>query len=373
MAAESNLADLYVNFSSRNSKALDKEIDAKRGRLLAAAQAAGHFAKQAAGGFAAGAAAVGRFAAVAAAAGAGLVARGLAGTREAAALGSAFTLLSRIVADVFAPAVRVVTQAVIELARWWLSLDKETRHSIQTWVLLGAAVAAAAAAFPLVKTAATAFISVIGLLPAKFTAVALAIGGVIVALELLSDKMLDWENKQDGMLKRAAAGWAGLKGIIGGAVQAASGGTFKEGFREWSGLNDQMKKYLDSRGLTESAKEILREKYPDRPEFKPSELEQRAQGMLGRWKQMFQGMFDVSENSAIGRVLQKFNDRRPVQVVHKVDFLSLDEVWRKAQREASERGNDQQRQADELEQMRRDIGWIRENGVKIINPPPAWV
>lgn len=373
MAVESELGRLYVAFAAKGDKQLDKAIDAKRTRLQQAAASAMVFGRslavavessiQRVGGLAQRVLVVGGLLK-------GLVlGAGMSGTKEAETMSNAFTLLARVIADIFAPAIRGAIQVMIELARWIISLDKETKSNILGWTLFAAAVTGALAVLPGVVTVLKGLVSVLSVVPGKWGLVALAIGGVVAALEYLSDATLSWENKTLSALGHVAAGWQGLKGFVGGAVSALTGGNFKEGFREWSGLNQEMERYLKNRGLTESAKSILREKYPNDPAFKPGEEEKRAAGFIERWKAAFKGAFDGSENTPMGRIMKAIADGKPLQVKHNIDILSFQSAWEKMQKSTT--GDKQDKQIEQLEQIRRGIALINERGVRIADLPPV--
>src|SRR5262245_56812380 len=80
----------------------------------------------------------------------GLAARIAEGTVEGDRLGAAWQFLGRVVKDMFAPYVRMLTQGLIELAQWWRSLDSDTKSTIAGWLAAGAAIAAFLALLPAV-------------------------------------------------------------------------------------------------------------------------------------------------------------------------------------------------------------------------------
>ena len=292
---------------------------------MAAAAAAGNFAKMAAGGMAVAAQAVGRVAqrvaAVSAAFAGGLIFKGMQGTQEAERMAGAWGLVSRVVATLFLPVIRAATQAVIELVKWWVGLDAGTKDQIQTWILWGAAAIGALAALPLIVKGVQGITAVVGLLLNKWLLVPTAIAAVGFAIEKLSKEsglFLDETGEKIGLLTAAYRGWAG---IIGGVGTKLRGGDFDEGFRKFSGITERMD------ALTKKTRDAA--------------LSTRLPGMKGGPGQPGGGIGvpvkigdkppEQEANDWLGRIMDQLQNRGPLHQQVKVEISGLQESWNKLQ------------------------------------------
>lgn len=381
MAADSELANLYVSFTAKGSQALNKQIDSKRSRLVAAATAAVQFgrnlataadmAAQRLGGVASKALAVG------AALTGGLVAKGLSGTREAETMGNAFSLLGRAVADIAAPAVRALTQAVIEVAGWLISLDRTTKDSILQWSLFTAGVLGAVAIMPKLVAGIKLVSSAVSLMMSKWVAIPALILGVATAIIYLSGEGDTFEERMVSGVGNVAKAWVGFKAVMGGVwsffksvmsdmwermkkIAAGEGfggdfaGTFKKASEEADkAFNDIMaKQYFQTE---KKARNIAQEIANITKSIMGGEGGGGFLSGIGDILGITNALRGFFSMPAIQRIATAWNDKRPVQVEHKFNLQSLQSSWEQLQK-TMVASNDQQRQIEIWENIRRGIG-----------------
>lgn len=392
MAAESELASLYIDFSTRNSKQVDKEIDQKRGRLMLAAEAAKRYGaaafaagQAAAKSFADAAVAAARYARFAAIGTVGFLAKGLGGTKEAETLGNAFTFLSRVVGDLFAPAIRGVTQAFIELSRWLLSLDADTRRAAQAWAAFAAAAVAFVAAAPgllagirLLSAAVTMFASKWVAIPALILAVGVALIYLAGEGETFEERMVSgWHNIELVIVavKARLAEFGAFMAVIGrDFLKLAATNPLKGGAIQWAATIAEAEvagqaafKRVADQGVQQAAvnKRNIQEAIANLK--KNIAGENGAGGLLGMVFKPLMELFGAG--GAWDRIADAMNNPQPLQVRHSINVTGGQQLWETLQR--STVGNKQDQQIQKLDQIRVGIDKMNRDGVKLRNLPEA--
>lgn len=370
---ESELGSLYVSFSSRGSKELDRAIDDKESKLSRAAKAAGGFAKGLAGGIAGLAAqALGKLqeiqqnalrnVAIGVAAIGGVVAKGLSGTKEAETLGSAFQLLSRTIADLFAPAIRGVIDVIANLVEWWQKLDPATRRTVQNFALVAAGVVAAIAAFKLLATVVS---TAIGILLNPFIMIPVLVAGAVAAILYLTASGETFEEKMTSVIENVIIAWHALKGAILGVwavlkeVFAPIGAFFKATGQALTGNFAAAGRTLSTIRFPDISGAFSKEWNKAKEEMKGARP--LAEWLVNKGKE-FLNMFG--------------GDRKPLQMKMQIDFGTLDSVWERLHKAVNEGGDERQQRLQQLEMNRRmasNFDQLMREGVKISNLPAVVV
>ena len=342
---------------------------------MAAAAAAGNFAKMAAGGMAVAAQAVGRVAQRVAAVGAafagGLIFKGMQGTQEADDLSNAFSTLALVIADVFAPAVRAVTQGIVELSSWFVSLDESTKANILSWTLLAAGVGGVIALLPVLKAGLSALSGIFSVLSAKIVLIPALILGVIAGILLLVAEGDTFEERSVGALTIVIRMWASLKASlltvwevlkgIGKGMYRLLTGDFEGA---WEAISSEMKDGI-KRVWAEAQQSF-------------SEAPRTAQNVVNSIKDITNkvtGMGEAIRNMAgddtpLGRIAEAFKNNRPLQLKAEVSFQSGYSMWQQTLKSVVESGkSDVAKQLEEVRQARMNLEKINREGVMIKGGP----
>lgn len=99
-------------------------------------------------------------------------------TVEADKLSKSMQLLGREIGQGFAPYVRAATTGILELVKWFRSLDQETKVQVSGWILLAGGIAATIALLPVVTAAITAVGAALALLLSPIGLIAGALVGL---------------------------------------------------------------------------------------------------------------------------------------------------------------------------------------------------
>lgn len=353
MANESQLASLYIDLATRNSKQVDKEIDAKRVKLAQAAAAASAYGKIATGALSA----VGRAATVAGAAITGIVFKGMSGTQEAGTLSNAFQLLATVVADIAAPAIRAFTQVIIEIAAWLLTLDGETRDNILSWTLFATGIAGATAAFVALLPAVRAIVNVSGLLLSKWALIPAAIGGVAVALVYATGEGDTFVDRMLSGLEKIREKWHELQQGLTFVAVAAYTGSIDQGYDAANQLRNEQfaerkKQTEDLKKRAEDLKKILGQISGDSGS---GGIFSGIKGVFGSFAGIkLPGLGDLFGGEAWDRIMKVYGDKTPLKVQHEFNIQSLQQSWERLQKTKTG-GDEQDKQIGILDQIRRGI------------------
>ena len=154
----------------------------------------------------------------------GIAAGALRGTVEAERLGRAIEYFTRVLGDELAPAVRAVTDGIVQAAHWYRSLDKGTRQAVAGVALLATGITVVAT----VVASITAVVGAIGAIP-------LAVGGAVAAIVVFSAIVVEATVGIrtattilgvffDTMLRGVERLLAAAKPFVGGLIGAVFGG-----------------------------------------------------------------------------------------------------------------------------------------------------
>jgi hypothetical protein len=144
----------------------------------------------------------------------GIAAGALSGTVEAERLGRALEYFARTLGDELGPAVRAVTDYIIQAADWYAKLDKSTRKAIMGVALFATGLALAATVLPSIIAGVAALFSPAG-------AIVAGIAAVVAVIASIPDVI--------GKIEAAVAKLAGVAGNNKGGWKAAEWLDFPKG------------------------------------------------------------------------------------------------------------------------------------------------
>ena len=118
----------------------------------------------------------------------------MAGTVEADQLSKSYEIAGRVIGDVFAPYVRLATEMIQKITKYWSSLSAVTKTSIGNWAMLTAGIVTFAAALPAVISGIGAVIGLISAIVSPVGLAIAAIGALIGYFAGVFDKTKSWED-----------------------------------------------------------------------------------------------------------------------------------------------------------------------------------
>ncbi len=157
-----------------------------------------------------------QLAAVAAAAGMAVMAQRFASaamenTVEADRLSKAYTYAGKVIGDMFAPYVRLATEAINKFTEYWKSLSEGLKSSIAMWAAITIGVAAFVAVLPVISSILGAILSGFMVLLTPIGAVGAAIGAVIVWLSGAAKAGMTWEQRLKAAIRGVLDIWTAMQ------------------------------------------------------------------------------------------------------------------------------------------------------------------
>lgn len=204
------LAELYVQFTSKGVDRVGTDVAG----IGAKAKQADSYIKQLSNSLAAISKVATAFSFGGALGIGGIAAIASSGTVEAERFAKACELLGRVLGDQLAPYLRAVTDAVINVARWWRSLDLETRQSATRWALLTTVVAGFVAALPLIVSGVIAVVAALGALLSPILLIPTGIAAAVAAIALLAAEGDTFAEKAANMAEGVTTAWFAIRAVV---------------------------------------------------------------------------------------------------------------------------------------------------------------
>ena len=356
--AQSKLAELVISITAQGLGAVGAAIDALKKTLDSTTSAVvklGTTFRQLTSGVAGGlTGAVGSLV--------GLASSVSQNTVEGDRLGQAFTLLSRVVNDMFAPYVRMLTQGIMELTRWWQDLDAGLKSGLAQWIAVGAAVGVLVATLPVLVAGLS---GVLGIAAALLSPIGVLIGG-LAALGAgflgASAAGMSWSEILEKALAGMIRGWAVLQAIVQTTFTVLIN-TFQNIMKVGENLANGNNLLAGVRDLGEGVGEIWENaiRQMDGAEARAGALRRELAGLVGNL------------NGAFDRIRNAGRDQSGFRIRYDVQFEGLQSTFERLQKAfASNSGATiEQAQLGQLEQINANAQRIAAGIGRVADAVPA--